>query len=193
MFFSTKNYNRLFTSLILNQILSADEWCVFLSEIDDTTSRVPDDVELLRGFNESKLSNLQTKGIIYFIESYKRNIKDSTQLLGFNSYSLEHLMPKKWRNEWEVPETEELQRKRDAILLTLGNLAIITQPLNGSISDSEWEKKKFGKSDKEPGLNSCASGLYTMQDVLNKKTWDENEIVNRAEWLYNQAREMCSF
>ena len=84
------------------------------------------------------------EGIIYFIESYKRNGKDSTSLLGFDSYSLEHLMPKKWRNNWDTCATEELSRQRDSLLLTLGNLAIIPQSLNASIRDSSWEAKKVG-------------------------------------------------
>lgn len=186
---TTKNYNHLFTSLILNEVISADELAKYLKESDDTTMYVPSDEELLKGFNESKLTNLQTKGIVYFIESYKRSTKDSTSLLGFDSYSLEHLMPKKWRNEWDIPETEEKIKQRDSILLTLGNLAIITQTLNASIRDSKWEDKKTGKN-KDTGLDSCAAGLYTMSNVLNQNVWNEEQIKIRAEWLYNQAKEM---
>lgn len=187
---TTKNYNRLFTSLILNDVISADDLVKYFRESDDTTMHIPSDEELFKGFNESKLSNLQTKGIIYFIESYKRNLKDSTSLLGFDSYSLEHLMPKKWRNEWDIPDTEEKQKQRDSVLLTLGNLAIITQTLNASIRDSKWEDKKTGKNKEDSGLNTCAAGLYTMTNVLNQTIWDESQIKERAEWLYNQAKEM---
>lgn len=187
---TTKNYNRLFTSLILNQVLTVKDLVKYLSESDDTTMFVPSDDALYKGFNESKLSNLQSKGIVYFIESYKRTSKDSTQLLGFSSYSLEHLMPKKWRNEWIFNGTEEQQRERDSILLTLGNLAIITQTLNSSIRDSSWSKKKSGKSNDNPGLDSCASGLYTMNDVLQQDEWNESKIRDRAKWLFEQAKEM---
>lgn len=47
------------------------------------------------GFETSKLVNLQSKGIIYLLESKIRSDNSSTVLLGFNNYSLEHLMPKK--------------------------------------------------------------------------------------------------
>ncbi len=187
---TTKNYNRLFTSLILNEVISANELVKYFNESDETTMYIPSDDELFRGFNESKLSNLQTKGIVYFIESYKRNPKDATDLLGFDSYSLEHLMPKKWRNEWDIPDTEEKKKQRDSILLTLGNLAIITQTLNASIRDSKWEDKKTGKNKKDSGLDACAAGLYTMANVLNQSVWNEEQIKARAKWLYNQAKEM---
>lgn len=187
---TTKNYNRLFTSLILNEVVSLEMLVEYLKESDDTTMYIPSDEDLFRGFNESKLSNLQTKGIIYFIESYKRNGKDSTSLLGFDSYSLEHLMPKKWRNKWGLLDSEEKSKQRDSILLTLGNLAIITQPLNASIRDSKWEDKKTGKNKIDSGLNTCAAGLYTMTNVLCQNEWDENQIRDRAKWLYSQAKEM---
>lgn len=187
---TTKNYNRLFTSLILNETITAEALTSYLKESDDTTMYIPSDEELLKGFNESKLSNLQTKGIVYFIESYKRNSKDSTSLLGFDSYSLEHLMPKKWRNEWDIPDNEEKIKQRDSILLTLGNLAIITQTLNASIRDSKWEDKKTGKNKEDSGLNACAAGLYTMSNVLSQNVWNEEQIKIRAGWLYNQAKEM---
>lgn len=34
----------------------------------------------------------------------------------------------------------------------------------------------------------CASGLYTLHDVLQKNDWNEHEIENRAEWLLANAQ-----
>ena len=76
------------------------------------------------------------------IESKIRPAGSSTALLGFEKYTLEHLMPKKWRNNWESCPNEEAARNRDSIILTLGNLAIITQSLNASIRDASWVMKK---------------------------------------------------
>ena len=115
------------------------------------------------------------------------NIQD-TALLGFNNYSLEHLMPKKWRNNWGACATEDDAKKRDSLLLTLGNLAIIPQALNASIRDAAWNVKKAGKGQNKPGLLLCASGLYTLHDVLQKNDWNEDEIENRAEWLLANAQ-----
>ncbi|NBI66276.1 DUF262 domain-containing protein [Pseudoflavonifractor sp. 60] len=189
---STKNYNNLFTSLILNQVLDADTLQAKLKNAGDATTYTPDDNELWNGFENSKLVNLQSKGIIYLIESKIRPSNSAVALLGFNQYSLEHLMPKKWRNNWTPCATDDLERQRDSILLTLGNLAIITQSLNASIRDATWDMKKAGNGNGKPGLALCASGLCTLYDVLTKVAWDENEISARAKWLFEQARTIWS-
>ena len=155
---STKSYNNLFTSLILNKVL------------------------------DSQTLTLCLKGIIYLLESKIRSDNSSTALLGFNNYSLEHLMPKKWRNNWGACATEDDAKKRDSLLLTLGNLAIIPQALNASIRDAAWNVKKAGKGQNKPGLLLCASGLYTLHDLLQKNDWNEHEIENRAEWLLANAQ-----
>ena len=183
-----KNYNNLFTSLILNAVLDADTLKERLNKGNDATTFVPSDNDLLDGFNNSKLVNLQTRGILYLLEAGIRSPKSSTALLGFNNYSLEHIMPKKWRNNWAPCATEALARQRDSMLLTLGNLAIIPQSLNASIRDSSWNVKKVGKGVNNPGLSICAAGLTTIYDALQKNVWDENEINLRAKWLFDQAR-----
>lgn len=168
-----------------------EDICTFkvrLKGIGDATTYCPDDNEMKIGFETSKLVNLQSKGIIYLLESKIRSDNSSTALLGFNNYSLEHLMPKKWRNNWGACATEDDAKKRDSLLLTLGNLAIIPQALNASIRDAAWNVKKAGKGQNKPGLLLCASGLYTLHDVLQKNDWNEHEIENRAEWLLANAQ-----
>lgn len=187
---TTKNYNNLFTSLILNGVLDAETLKERLNKGNDATTFVPRDDDLLNGFNTAKLVNLHTRGILYLLEAGIRSAKSSTALLGFNNYSLEHMMPKKWRNNWDTCATEELSRQRDSLLLTLGNLAIIPQSLNASIRDSSWEAKKVGKGVDNPGLSVCAAGLTTIHDALQKDIWNETEITLRARWLYEQARSL---
>lgn len=186
---TTKNYNNLFTSLILNNVLNADILLKRLKRANDATIYIPTDEELEKGFNNSKLINLQSRGVIYLIESRERPELSAVALLGFNNYSLEHLMPKKWRNNWTTCATEEEAIERDSLLLTLGNLAIIPQALNAAIRDASWPVKKAGKG-KRPGLDICAAGLITMYDVLQKEEWTENDIHARAETLYKQAAEL---
>ena len=185
---TTKNSNNLFASLILNNVLDAAMLKERLSRSGDVTTYFPDDRELLQGFKESKLINLQSKGVLYMMESAIQPVNAAMVLLGFKGYSLEHLMPKKWRNNWAPCKTEELAKKRDSCLLTLGNLAIIPQPLNASIRDANWTVKKAGKGTANPGLELCASGLLTIHDVLKEAAWTEEKIDARADWLFEQAK-----
>lgn len=182
---TTKNYNRLFNSLILNEVLTEKELVDSLVANSEATTYIPDNEEVKRGFTESKLTNLQTKGILYFIESAIRPSASSTHHLGFNQYSLEHMMPKKWRNHWELLDGEAA-RNRDRALLTLGNLAIITSSLNSSIRDADWNTKKWGKGSKD-GLKACSEGIATMGGATDKDLWDESAITERGIWLAGKA------
>lgn len=188
---TTKNYNNLFTSLILNNVVTPESLLLRLKEANDSTTYIPGRDELRNGFEYSNLINLQSKGIIYMIESKIRSANSSVAILGFNQYSLEHLMPKKWRNNWPACSTEEEAQNRDKQILTLGNLAIITQSLNASIRDASWAIKKTGKGAK-PGLNICAGGLVTLFDALSLDRWDEKSISDRANWLFEQAEAIWS-
>lgn len=185
---TTKNYNRLFTSLILNEVKDAEALRKALEANEEATTYMPGDAEVRTAFEESCLYNLQSKGVLYLLESAIRPGMSSTALLGFNQYSLEHMMPKKWRNKWGALDDEAATR-RDRKLLTLGNLAIITHSLNASIRDADWTTKKQGNGYND-GLALCAAGLATMADVLEKESWDEDDIADRAEWLANKALEV---
>ena len=184
----TTNYSKLFLSLIANEIRTPKDLRDRLHATSGTNSYVPTDTELQTGFTSFKLLNLYSKGVLYLLESYLHPEASATALLGFNGYSLEHLMPKKWRNNWPACTTDAEADLRDAKLLTLGNLAIITQSLNASIRDSNWPTKKAGKSTAKPGLDQCASGLITLQDALKHTDWTEADIDARAAWLYDNAK-----
>lgn len=187
---NTKNYNQLFTDkLINNRVLSKQEFLDYIEKRDDKVNFLPTDEELEKGFNTSILINKQSAGILYLIESKIRNEKDSTALLGINKYSLEHLMPKKWRNNWDKLSSKESEINRDRKLLTLGNLTIITQSLNSSIRDSKWEDKLKGKN-KKGGLKEYSGGLKTISQFLEYPEWDEKTIEERALFLYEKAKQI---
>lgn len=188
---NTKNYNQLFTDrLINNEILSKKQFLEYLEGQADKVNFLPSNEELKQGFNSSCLVNKQAAGILYFIESKIRNRSlKSTQLLGISKYSLEHLMPKKWENNWDKLSTQEDKINRNRKLLTLGNLAIITQALNSTIRDANWSIKCAGKADKK-GLNTYAAGLETISQYLSKDEWNEQTIEERASFLYENAKEI---
>lgn len=190
---NTKNYNQLFSErLINNEILSKEQFVKFLEGQADKVNYLPTDEELKLGFENAQLVNKQSTGILYFIETKIRNRQlHSTQLLGINKYSLEHLMPKKWENHWNNLTNPEDAIKRNRKLLTLGNLTIITQTLNSTIRDANWEVKKNGRGEKN-GLIAYSAGLETLNPFLSLADWNENAIDDRAEFLFNKAREIWS-
>lgn len=186
---SSKNYNQLFTErMISNRILSKQQFKELVDKIDDQVNRLPDDSSLRDAFLNEKHINKQSKGILYMIESKIRNTeKHATQLLGLDGYSLEHLMPKKWENNWSRLDTQEEKDNRNRKLLTLGNLSIITQQLNASIRDSSWSVKKSGSGNKG-GLKAFSTGIEILHDFLELEDWNEGEIENRAQYLFEKAK-----
>ena len=188
---TTKNYNQLFTDrLISNNIISKQQFVDYIEKSAEKINYLPDDHDLKNGFNESKLINKQSAGILYFIESKIRDRnKQATQLLGIGKYSLEHLMPKKWENNWGQLDSKEEIDYRNRKLLTLGNLAIITQSLNASIRDSSWAVKKEGNN-KRPGLKHFSAGIETLAPYLELPVWNEAQIEKRATDLFEKAKEI---
>lgn len=183
---TTKNYNRFFNGLIRENIDTPEKLMATIASKDDVTTAYPDDESLKNSFhNEHRLSSLQARGILYLLETAAWPEESSTTMLGFKTYSLEHLMPKKWRNHWGGVSGEKAE-ERDRILLTLGNLAVIPQKLNGSISDSEWKTKKAGTK-KSQGLTLCAGGLPSMAVPLASEVWNEDLISSRADVLIDYA------
>ena len=187
---SNKNYNRLFSeNLIGNNLLTARDLDSYLNSFRGgqlSTMAIPSNGEVTDAFKTSKLYNKQATCILYLLESALRNSsRMGTNLKPLGGYTLEHLMPKKWRNNWTSP-TSNTEEERDRILLTLGNLAIITQPLNSSIRDSDWQTKLNGKNSKK-GLLVNASGLITIQNALSQIDWNEDTINERATELSRLA------
>ena len=181
---SNKNYNQLFTDRFIGRNIKTSEALkAYINSLEGQVNYLPSDDEVSDGFQNSKIINRQTRGILYMLESKIRDrSSQSTALLGLDAYSLEHLMPKKWLNNWSALETEEAKIHRNSKLLTLGNLAIITSSLNSSIRDADWYTKLNGKGERG-GLKRFASGLETMGDFLERSEWNEEIIEQRASFL----------
>lgn len=183
------NYSDLFTENLIGQnIQTMDALKAYIEQKDPAASlAMPSNLMVRNAFHNEIMPNKRATGILYLIESKLRNsAMYSTAMLGFSSYSLEHLMPKKWRNNWGIAIDPE---NRDFTLQTLGNLAIITSSLNSAIRDADWDKKLDGSSSKG-GLKKHAAGLVTMEAVLNSTDWDEDHISERADWLADKANEV---
>ncbi len=143
---TTKNYNQLFRGFINNEIDTLEKLKDAIEKKGEKINNMPTDNDVMEGVNKSQLTNKQARGILYLIERSIRSDLNATELKFLNEYSLEHVMPKKWRNNWGGNElTDEQKKERDDILLTLGNLTLITKKLNSSIRDSDWQKKKKGR------------------------------------------------
>ena len=186
---TTKNYNQLFRSFINNEIDSLEKIKEIIETKGERINSMPSDKEVEDGIATSDLTNKQAKGILYLIERSIRSNLHATELKYFNEYSLEHIMPKKWRNNWSGDNlNNEEMSQRDDLILTLGNLTLITKQLNSSIRDSDWKSKKIG-SGQNHGLTEYAQGIEIFSRYLQKERWDESSIKERGQELFKHSVE----
>lgn len=183
---TTKNYNNLFLSLLIdfnkNLEFSPGSFKNKLLSFTEDTNRFPDDQELKIAFNSSQLSNKYTRAVLFcFALHYLDNELTDKSSLALNGLSVEHIMPKKWRNNWVLsPGSSEIIR--DSCLLTLGNLTLVKSKLNSSMRDADWSIKK-------EALRKYST-LRITTDYLDKLEWNELTIEERASTLYLNALEI---
>lgn len=187
---NNNNYSDLFTENLIGQrIKTYDSLVKYIASKDPSVSvAMPSNQDVIFGFKNTQFkNNNRALGIIYLLESLTRTDVHSTRLLEYNNYQLEHLMPKKWKQHWALNPNFTVP-EREARILTLGNLAMITSGLNKSIRNYDWKTKKEGKNNR-PGLNTFANGINTIHPYLSLNNWDEYSIEERANKLAELANQ----
>lgn len=191
--FTTKNYNNLFIQIIRalekpidkEDTTSVDISSAHLREIlasfTEFGNRFPTKLEIKEAFKGSVLSNKQAGELLFIIalKDLDSEYSDS-KTLSSKSFSVEHMMPKKWEENWGEPDFDDLAKyKRKQKLLTLGNLTLITKNLNSKLRNQAWDDKK--KTLKE------YSSLKMTTAFLDKEQWNEDTIEERANLLATKA------
>lgn len=182
---SSKNYNRLFIGLINGfkngSSLDYTSFSQAIFSLDDDTNRMPSDEEFQRGFRENYLYNKYAREVLFCISLYHVSDKKSdVSKLSVDSYSVEHILPKKWESNWSVSGmTETMKDERHRKLKTLGNLTLVTGSLNSKMKNAAWKSKKKALRD--------YSKLKITTEYLDKESWDETEITSRSNTLANDA------
>jgi uncharacterized protein with ParB-like and HNH nuclease domain len=114
-----------------------------------------------------------------------------------SALTVEHVLPNEWIEQWPFangnrgvtwfeqfdksrsPDDVEATAARDRAKHTFGNLTLLTQPLNSSVSNSAFLSKK-----PEILKNSALALNRYFQD---KEAWDEESITSRGEALFAYA------
>lgn len=185
--FTTKNYNNQFIAIVKSVKDSKaptlyDALKETLDGFTDPTGRFPTDEEIAIGFANSIMSNQHAKEILFGVALFQiQTVLNDVTSLSSNSFSVEHMMPKKWQENWPLANpTPETENDRHYKLLTLGNLTIITKNLNSKLRNSSWSNKR--------SVLQQFSAIPLTTQYTNSDIWDENGIANRATDLVNLAK-----
>lgn len=114
----------------------------------------------------------------------KRIVSPKSEKFDYSSLTVEHVMPQKWRTEkWDPPTStfaeagETAEMARDRIIHTIGNLTLVTGPLNAALSNDPWSEKRTQIDE--------YSGLPINKDLVTHAgdVWDEAMILARSKRL----------
>ncbi len=200
---TTKNYNRVF--LTLTRVLRSDgaspaRIAQYLRGLTGDAAEWPSDETFAKSWQERHAyQTLLNPRIVHIL----RRISDtylggkSEHITISSALTIEHILPQDWIEHWPLPDGSrgftfselwtadpadpraEATGRRNARLQTFGNLTILTQPLNSSVSNNSWNVKK-------PAL-LAASLLPINQQLHSFDQWDEAAIDKRSKDLFSRA------
>jgi hypothetical protein len=186
---NTRGYGRFFIDL-LSTLDGATEGLrdrvrMVLLQTEAETGRWPSDEEFRQSWMDSPLYKTMLRSRLrMLLEALDAGLKSEygENLVLKDKLTVEHLMPQQWREHWKLPEgmPEEVPRQRDQLLHTIGNLTLLREKLNSSISNGDWDKK-LDRIRKHSRLN-----LNAELDQYGK-VWNEDEIHERGERLFKVA------
>lgn len=182
---------------ILHSASGNDILGVLAKEMSDPNSNVCD--SLINNYIE-RVNNETAKPILFTIELYKRNQPkhDKTKLQ--YGFTLEHIIPKKWEKFWNgidiydmtsgelfVGTDEEKKRYRDRAVMNLGNMVLLNQSLNSSVSNNVIDVKVNGMPGKEQTCYRTCSTLELTREIVaiydETQKWDERDVAKRKKNL----------
>lgn len=208
--YTTKNYNQIFLGLIRYLKKQNDDSKIqaigglisnYLAGLSGQTGSWPNNELFMNAWvNRQIYDFLETKKIVYILKRLNGALltPKSEELFIKSPLTVEHILPQKWIEEWPLPDGSEgmteieifgseeddpraiATKARNIKIQTLGNLTLLTQPLNSSVSNSEWNEKK-------PKLLE-ASVLPINQQLYSYSKWDESQIQKRGKELFEKAK-----
>jgi uncharacterized protein DUF1524 len=204
---TTKNYNKFFLTAIAHldeKGWSAANLASFHLAQKSETGRFPRDDEFERKWLNSKayivLQPARARAVLQEIEIAKRTKFHETNALA-PSLTVEHVMPQRWSANWPMadgtkPTSDQTIAalyntveddtpvgrivSRNRLLQSFGNLTLLTQPLNTSVSNGPYEGKRAALQDH--------SLLVLNREVTAQQTWNEDTIAARGESLFAVAK-----
>lgn len=199
---TNKNYNRFFVNLLRDvkaalrqdrslHVVVRDE----LLRPEGPAGRWPDDEEFLQGWLANpvyfKTRSDRSRMLLVAIERHIRTSKSEDVSIP-EDLTVEHLLPQSWSPEVHpfgagsyMRDQETQERARRRMVDTIGNLTLLTSPLNSSVSNGPINEKL-----QEIGEHSLLRLNRAIR--VDGSRWTEDEILDRGRKLFEYARTIWS-
>jgi hypothetical protein len=203
---TTKNYNRVFLTMLTKLAkkgFSRDNLREALADQKGESVVWPANSEFKSAWlDKSVYVQMGPARTQYVLREIERRIHDARaeRIAILSKLTVEHVLPDEWIENWplansnrgatffeqfdETRSREDIaaSQLRDRVKNSFGNLTLLTQPLNSSVSNSAFEIKK------PEILKSSALAMNRyFQDVDH---WDEVQISKRGMKLFDIAKEI---
>ena len=207
---TTKNYNSFFLGLLRRMAQAGRDGENVVSALREELLRPdgpavvwPSDVEFRNGWISKPVyvksrpdrSAMVLKALNEALHSSKN---ESITIAG--ELTVEHLLPQSpdltdypYPSDHELPlgAEETLEARRQRLTNTVGNLTLLTQPLNSSVSNGPFpDKLRKIASDSDLRLNAHFRDLAFLEPAQPAAAWNEAHIQQRSEKLLQTALEI---
>jgi hypothetical protein len=160
----------------------------------------PDDARFKQAWLANPVYNLiGAARVQYVLRAIEKRLHEAKteRIEILSSLTVEHVLPDDWIEQWPLANGQrgvtwveqydktrdqkdvEATQKRDRLKHTFGNLTLLTQPLNSSVSNSAFDIKK-------PEIIKN-SALALNRYFHDKDVWDDSSIEARGESLFELA------
>lgn len=198
---TTKSYNRFFVGSIdrlrESEGCKVDALARWLSTRPNDTDRWPKDAEFRQGWlGRDQYKSARQPRLRYIFEQIEQAKRTalSEEIEIKSALTVEHIMPQKWRENWPIKGFEHLEAgsmdpdqlsaeiARDECINKLGNLTLVTSPLNSTMSNGPFSAKL-------PALRAHAS-LALNRELNVFDDWNEGSVEARGAALFDIARKV---
>jgi hypothetical protein len=169
-----------------------------LASLTETESKVihwPTDEEFARDWlRRQSYGSLRRDRVVMLLQAIEEhyqcaNVKGEPIIhFDYSQLQVEHIMPQKWHEHWSV-DGEAAIRLRYSKVDTIGNLTLVSERLNPSLSNASWLGVAPKLEGKKAGL--AQHSLLRLNAYLvssHPHVWDEASIDSRAEALLTAAK-----
>lgn len=186
----TKNYNRLFLQLLRDfeaqgEPTRAGFHGLLAAGVGENLDW-PDDEAFRKAWTTidayRDLKPARVEMILRRVDEVMRT-KGTESITIHGTLTVEHVLPQAWKGHWPLPsnvDAETALERREEVIHDFGNLTLLTQELNSTVSNGPAAQKL-------PKI-ALDSALRLNGYFQGRTTWDEADIDKRGEALFEFAK-----
>lgn len=165
----------------------------FLANAEGAANQWPDDAEFRQSWTTRRFyGQIRRERVVMILSALEERLwhearKTEPLQFDFSQLQIEHIMPQTWGQHWPLPDDDSMRQRREQLMQTIGNLTLVSNKLNPSISNGPWTSPDATVTSKRAELRKHTKLWLNSQLVDGHETWDEDLIEKRSQSLFEIA------